>query len=50
MELVYVDADKAAKDTELSDAAFWDAYLVDDDSEVAPLVLEQSDDEKPDVE
>lgn len=42
-ELVYINKD----DDDGSDAEFWAAYLVDDDSGVAPLLLadEVSDDE-----
>jgi hypothetical protein len=39
MDLVYIDKDDDKDNDELSDALFWSAYLVDDDSDVAPLVL-----------
>lgn len=49
MELVYIDTTEDDSDEEQSDALFWAVYLVDDDSDVAPLVLEDKSDEQTDT-
>jgi hypothetical protein len=49
MELVHIDITEDDSSEELSDALFWADYLIDDDSDVAPLVMEDKSDEQADT-